>query len=153
MAAEPIVWSAYEYEYRPKSTSWYTVLFVIAGGLSVASFILGNFLFGVLVLIGAFAVALLASKPPLSRELTISQRGITVGKTFMPWSALESFWVEEDRNPPHLLIKQRNFFAPLIVMPVNDVAPRLIQDRLSLYLEEEELQEPLAHRITDWFEW
>jgi hypothetical protein len=148
MSNEAITWSAYEYEYRPKTSNWYTVLFVIAIGLSVTAFILGNFLFGVFVIIAAFAIALMGSKPPLSREFSITQRGISINKTFLAWSALDSFWVEEG-PAPRLLVRRRDFFAPLIVVPIGDISPELIRTRLGQRLEEEEMAEPLSHRIAE----
>ena len=51
-----ISWEVPAYEHRPKTSDWYWALGIIAVSGSVAAFFLGNFLFGVLILVVAYTM-------------------------------------------------------------------------------------------------
>ncbi len=151
---ESITWDAHEYEHRERSENWYVALGIIAIGSAVAAFILGDILFGLFILVAAFAVALLAAKPPAQHSFALTKKGVAVGTKLYPWSTLESFWIDEAQDPPKLLLKSSRFFMPLIVIPLaDDMDPDVIHARLAEQLHEEELNEPLAEKVMDAIGW
>lgn len=145
---EVIRWEAHEYEHHEKSDAWYVALGILAIGGSIASFILGNILFGIFILAAAFAMALFAAKPPSQHSFAITRKGIAIGTRLYPWTTLESFWIIEEHEPAHILLKSSRFFMPLIVIPLaNELDPEMIHERLSEHLHEEELHEPFSDRL------
>lgn len=149
-------WSVREREAGAKNTDWFWALGILALSAAVAAFILHNVLFGILILLGAFLLALYVVKKPRTVKFALTRRGVLVDDELFPYQTLESYWVHiNPHNPedePMLLIKEKAFFAPLIVIPIaDDVAPEDISEILGELLELEELSPPMAHRILELF--
>lgn len=147
----PIAWSAHEYTHYEKTNDWYWTLGIIAIAGAVASVIFHNVLLAFLILLGAFVVAIYASREPELVEFELSSRGVRINKTMYPYRSLESFWVEhhEQHPSPKLLIKSQKMLMPLIIIPLEHMYPEEIRNYLLPYLQEEEHQEPLAHHIME----
>lgn len=149
----PIRWQAYEYEEREKSSDWFWALGIIALASAVASIIFENLLFALLILIGAFTLALFAARKPRLVNFAIERRGIRIDSTLYPYSTLEAFWIshndEEDEHT--LIIRANRLFMPHIVVPINHELVEPIHETLSQVLDEEEMQEPISEKILDYF--
>jgi hypothetical protein len=59
-----IKWETWEYEFVPKSTNWFWTVIIITLGLALASALLSNFLFTVLVVVSGLSLLLLGIKNP-----------------------------------------------------------------------------------------
>lgn len=147
-----VMWEAPEHSHFEKGGDWYWVLWILAIGASVAAFFLGNFLFSILIIVAAGAMTLLAAKRPEIVPFGVMTRGVRCGDKLYPYSNLESYYIDE-QNPegPQLLLKSRKFHMPLIVMPLPEEYLDDIEDLLRDRLPEEELQEPLAHKLLEVF--
>ena len=119
-----ISWKALEYEHKEKHPDWFWSLGVIVLAGAVTAIIFGNILFAILLVVGAFTLALYASRKPEHIHVTLSDRGVIINKRLYPYLTLDSFWVE-------------------------DVSPDEVRDFLLNHLPEEEHEEPLAHRIME----
>ncbi len=151
-----VEWHGYEYEHRVRSTDWFWGVGFFALSSAIAAFILGNVLFGLLVIMAAFVLALLASRGPEISRFVLSERGLTINRQLFPYQTFNSFWItHEDENAvipyttPKLLIRSKKALIPIIVIPLVGVDPELVRRFLLRVLEEEHLQEPLAHHILD----
>ncbi|OHA79769.1 MAG: hypothetical protein A2675_04130 [Candidatus Yonathbacteria bacterium RIFCSPHIGHO2_01_FULL_51_10] len=145
-----ISWEVPAYEHRPKTSDWYWALGIIAVSGSVAAFFLGNFLFGVLILVGAFTMGLHGGKEPPQMHVEIGERGIRIDKVLYPYMSLRSFWITPN-DPPKLIILSKKIFVPHIIVPMEDaIDPLLVHEKLVPFLDEEEQQEPLPYRLMDW---
>jgi hypothetical protein len=143
-------WQAYEYEAQERSKSWFAVLGIVSGGAVIAAFVLKNFLFGVIIIIGALLIALYAMRKPALVTFRITEKGISIDKHFHPYRELEAFWVPEELpHTPRLLIESKRFISPLIVIPIEN--PDEIRQLLKPRLTEREIQEPLVHHLLDYF--
>ena len=147
---EPITWEGYEYEFRQKTPDWYWALGILALAGAVTSAVLGNPLFAVIILVGAFALALFSVKRPAHTAFSVGERGVTIGATLYPFETLEAFWIaHETGGEERLILKSRKFLMPFLVLPLPEAQVSAVSARLEAKLKKEELREPVAHRIME----
>jgi len=70
-----IRWQGYEYDHQEKTSDWFWVLGIVALSSAATAIIFKNILFALLILIGAFTVALFAAKKPNLTHFEINRRG------------------------------------------------------------------------------
>ncbi len=150
MNDEIITWETPEYEQKEKSVDWYIALGVVAVSTATASFLLGNILFAILILLSIFGLAMYSAKTPGILKIELNNRGILVNNTVYSYSTLESFWVEEYDKEPKIIIQSEKALMPYIIIPLGDADPDKVREFLFEYLEEEEHYEPLSHKIMDY---
>lgn len=151
-----ISWSVQEEHSGEKSTDWFWALGILAISAASAAFILRNVLFGILILIASFLLALYVIKKPQTIRYALTKRGIRINEELYPYQTLESYWIHLDaHNPednPLLLVKSKEFFAPLLSIPLaEEVRPEDVADILNDLLELEEHDPPMAHRLLELF--
>jgi hypothetical protein len=147
--SRPLIrWEALEYEYVPKSNNWFWTVGIIFVGLSIASVLLGNFLFAILVLIAGFAVILMGIRRPKKISFSFTVRGLQIEKRLFPYENLKSFWIHFE--PPHkklLTIEPKKFFMPIISVPLGDINPNVVREHLLKFLKEERHEESFIQTI------
>ena len=145
-----IDWQALEYQHRERSGDWFWVVGIIAVSTAITAILFKNFLFGILIIIAAFALILQALRKPRLIQFTINQSAVRASQVTYPFSSLESFWLDEaNPNDIRLLLKSKNLTAMLIAIPLGDTEPQLVKDFLLTYLPEAELHEPLSQKIME----
>jgi hypothetical protein len=149
---QPLKWKALEYVHAEKTPDWYWALGLIAVAGSIAALLFNNVLFAVLILFGAFVLALLASRHPEEISFALTQRGIRVNDTLYPYQTLDSFNVDElsKDHTPKLIVEAKSFFTPTLVIPLIGIDADRVHDFLLDFLPEEEHVEPLSHKIMEW---
>lgn len=147
-----LAWEAPEHHHTEKSNDWYWILGIIAIAGSITSVLLGNVLFGIVIILAAVAVFLISQKEPRIIAFEISSQGVQVDKTLYSYSSIESYGIDES-SPigPHLLLKSKHMFMPLIILPIPDEAVEDIEWMLRAKLTEEHLTEPFSHRLLEFF--
>ena len=97
-------------------------------------------------------MALRAVKPPAVVPFMVGKKGVRVGEKLFTYSNLDSYFIdEEDEKGPQLLLKAKSMYSPLIVMPIPEEYMDDIEDILKERLPEEELYEPLGHKVLEMF--
>lgn len=149
-----LAWSAYEHEHRERSPEWFWTVGIIAVAAALAALILGNALFGVLIIISAFLLALFAAKQPDLVSFEINDKGIRIDKTLYPYRTLDSFSVthqdEENHPAPKLLVQSQKALMPLLVIPLtDDIDTEALHDYLLQFMKEEEHREPISQRLLE----
>ncbi|OHA89571.1 MAG: hypothetical protein A3C70_02325 [Candidatus Zambryskibacteria bacterium RIFCSPHIGHO2_02_FULL_43_14] len=134
-----IEWDAHEYEHKERSPDWFWAVGIIAVSIAIAAIIFGNIILGILILIGAFALSLFASRPPDTLHIIIDEKGITKGKIRYPYSTLESFWIDIEHPHKKIILRSGKIFMPLIIIPLGDEA------------DTEQLHEKLLHSMPEEF--
>ena len=146
-----IKWQAPEYIHTEKGADWYWALSIIGLALIIVSVIMENYLFSILLLISFLAVVLHAQKPPAEINCEINKSGVFIGEKFHSFANLESFKLDtESSDPPRLLIKSRKIFQPLIVLILPNIDPEEVSNYLAYFLTENDLSEPLSHRVMEY---
>jgi hypothetical protein len=147
-----IYWEAPEHNHIEKSGDWFWILGIIAVTGAIVSIIFGNILFSIMILLGATTMALVGSREPRIIPFEVSGRGIRIDKTLYPYATLESFYLDEENHVnPQLILKSRKMFVPLLIMPIPGEYADLIDSTLGERLPEEELEEPLSHKLLEFF--
>lgn len=90
-----IKWQAFEYEHTTKSADWFWIVWIIAIGIAITAYLFNNLLFGIFILISAFSLSIYASRKPDLLNFTLSERGFLIKGKLVPFSAIQSFWVEK----------------------------------------------------------
>lgn len=149
---QAITWEAPEHHHVEKNSDWFWVLGILAACGAVAAVFFGNYLFALVILLAAGTMALRSVKPPRIVPFMVGKKGVRSGERLFPYSALESFCVdEEDERGPQLLLRPKSMYASLVVMPIPEEHVDEIEELLRSRLPEEELREPLGHRILELF--
>ncbi len=152
--SDTIQWEALEHAHRKeKSQDWYWALGLIVVSVAVASILLGNTLFALLIIVASLALGLSAGDTPNKHTYTINTRGVSVDETLYPYKSLEAFWIDETR--PHenvLLLDLQKPLVPHLVIKIPDTVDiNDLQDYLLDYLPEEEMYESASHRLAEMF--
>lgn len=144
-------WSGEEYAHVQRGSDWYWALGIASVCIALISFLLGNALFSVLVLIAAFTIALLARTPPPTVTFEISERGIQVGNTIHRYDEVLSFWVEDhDTDQPTLLLEVSRWGTPHISIPLDEtIEPNYVRAFLAEYADEKPIRESRAHKFLE----
>ena len=145
-----ITWSAPAHLYTEKRPDWYWAVGIITLALAVISFLFGEFITGIFVIVAALTLVLHASKTPHTVTYSITDRGILFDETLYPFVSLDSFWIPHDELPPKLLIKSRKLLMPLIVVYIDEVNPEDVRQVLLRYIAETEHREPLLKKLIEW---
>ena len=148
-----ISWQGYEYVHREKNSDWFWALGIIALSSAITAIIFKNILFALLILIGAFTLALFAAKKPYLIHFEITRRGVSIDDTMYPFVTLESFWIDEDEYGHYtIILKSQRIVMPYIVIPLSELIEfEDVRNVLLTKLEEEELHEPVSHKILEFF--
>jgi len=145
---EKFEWSALEYEYHEKTSDWFWALGIITLALFLSAIFLKSFLFGFLILLAGFSLALFGARKPNNINFKIDVQGIHIGETIYPYENLKSFWV--DYQPPYkkeLIIESQKTFMPHINIMLGEADPVKIREYLLKFLKEEKIEEPLTLTI------
>ncbi|MDP2642101.1 MAG: hypothetical protein Q8P21_02325 [bacterium] len=146
-----IEWDAHEYEHKERSPDWFWAVGIIAISIAIASVIFGNIIFGILVLIGAFALSLFANRPPGTIHIVVDERGVTRAKVRYPYDTLESFWIDTDHPHNKIIIRSKKMFMPLIIVPLGEsVDVEELHENLSQFLAEEYHSLPLVEKMLEY---
>ncbi len=151
MATEALIsWQAPTHLYTEKNSDWYWGVGIVTLALAAVSFMFGEILTGIFIVVAALALVLHASQPPEIVYHEINDRGLVMKDKLYPFLSLDSFWIPHDINPPRLIIKSRKLFMPLIVFYVDEVDPEEIREIMLKYIAETEHREPFLKGVLEW---
>lgn len=98
-----------------KGRAWYTAIVVVAAGGALAAFIVGNILFGLLILLGAFALMLAGSaRSEIEHTYGLSDKGFHAGTKLVTWSNIREFSIKEGA-PPCLVVDTATMLGMLTI--------------------------------------
>jgi hypothetical protein len=144
---EKFSWSAPEYEFKTRSKDWYWTVGIITAALVVTSIIFGNYLFAIILAVGAFTLALFSTREPQIINVSISDKGIRVDKLLYPYPSLKSFGIDEEHHSgPKLFLKPKKL-APLVALPIHSVDIDDLRKYLDSKLDEEIFEDHFMHTI------
>ena len=143
-------WSAPEYHHYQRSTDWFWAVGIITISTTILAFVFGNALFGVLILLSTTILSFYVTRVPGNVDYEINNRGIMVGKDLQPYLTIEAFWIETREGEPKIILKSKKSIMPYIVIPLHDDSVDQVAYVLREFLEEKELQEPIAHKVMEY---
>lgn len=148
--AHAIIWEAPEHRHIEKRSDWFWALGIVTLSGALAAFFFGNFLFAVLIILGGAVMALQAVKHPRIVPFMVGTRGVRAGDRLFTYGSLEAYRIdEEDSYEPQLLLRSKRLWMPLIVIPIPEEYIHEIEAIVRERLPEEDLEEPLAHKLLE----
>lgn len=143
---------AYEHDHVERGSDWFWALGITASATAVTSILFGNVLFAILIIAAAVTLGLLARQAPPVVQFELSDDGVRVGETLHAYEEIIAFWVDDTTDTtPTLLIDTTKFMSPNLVIPIKDADPSLVRAFLSERVPEVPMQEPMAHKILEFF--
>jgi hypothetical protein len=145
-------WSVTTHEHRERTADWYWGLGVLALAGGVAAIFFGNFLFAVIIAIGAVSIGFLAARGPREHRMRIDDRGLVIDGTRYPYSAVHSFWVEHEADNPHLFMTMKGILSSHFSLTLDSEAQGTeVREHLGQHIQEAEqgphVGEQLAHLL------
>lgn len=149
---QPLIeWDAPGHIYTEKNNDWYWAVGIITLTAAALSFILGNVIFGLLIIIGVFALVIHSSRKPAIVHVVINDRGIVINDILYPFLTIESFWIDVHEHPSKVLLKSTKTFMPFISVYIDEVDPDHVREILLNYIAETEHHEPVTQKILERF--
>jgi hypothetical protein len=146
-----IEWDAPEHEHKVRSADWFWAVGITTVSLALVAIILGNIIFGLLILVSAGALALFINKEPNYLHIRISEQGITKDRIHYPYHSLESFWIDTDHPHKKIILRSKKLLMPHIVIPIgDDVDAERVHRVLSRLLPEEYHALPIVERLLEY---
>jgi len=149
---QKLVWSAPEYAHKKKSADWFWALGIISISLAITAFIFKNILFAILIILGAFTLAMFSERKPRQITFEIDKNGIYIGDEEYKWESIESFNIIEKPSGNILILKSEKIFTPYISVPLGEMPPEKIYAFLSEIVPEKEHNEPIIQSLMERFE-
>ncbi|MBI4065914.1 hypothetical protein HY412_01845 [Candidatus Kaiserbacteria bacterium] len=146
-------WEGREYDHNPKSSDWYWSLGIIAVAGTVASALFGNYLFAILIVIAAVALALHAAKEPPLHRFRLMESGIVIGDELHPFERMNSFSVLEDADgklSPMISIKTESWLSPHLIIPLEGVDADKVYDYFLQRVDEDEHHHSFTDLVAAW---
>jgi len=146
-----INWKAAEYSHSEKTTKWFVWVVVVAVGVSVFSFLKGNFFFGAFSLIAGALIIMFARRRPQIFEFTISDKGIYIGKVVaLEYDQVESFAIRSREGYlDEIVLKKKSMINPHLHLPIDSALAKKAREILLEKLPEEEHNESIVDIIFD----
>ncbi len=147
-------WRAPEYRIVEKSTDWYWALGILTAAIAVAAILFGNVLLAVLVLCGAGAIAVVASKRPSEHRFALTEDGIVIDDNLWPYDSVMSFSMVEyldETLPPFLKVTTRSILVPHLSIPLKDVDVDAVYAFMASHTDEEEHRPTVSDYVIELF--
>ncbi|OGZ14045.1 MAG: hypothetical protein A3G11_01455 [Candidatus Lloydbacteria bacterium RIFCSPLOWO2_12_FULL_51_9] len=144
-----IVWRTLEHPFHEKEREWFFSISILAGALAVASLILGNALFGILIVVSTAALFLHVSRVPTPIICEVNKNGIFLEKMRYRFEDLEHFWIDEKKEIPLLHLKTTKALSPHLHVPLRREDVQKIRGFVGKRMKEAEFPEPLAYKIAE----
>ena len=146
-----VEWDAHEYEHKERSSDWFWAVGIVSVSVAIASVILGNIIFAILVLVSVFALSIFTNRPPSTLHVIVDDKGIIRGKVRYPYQTLQSFWIDMDHPHKKIILRSEKLLMPLIIVPLNDeIDEGQLREKLSKVLSEEFHNLPFVERILEY---
>jgi len=136
MTREPITWEALEHVYYEKTRDWYWIVGTIGVTVSILSVIFSNYVFALFLFIATGTIMIHAAHFPSIVKVELQSNGIRVGSTFYPYRELNAFSLNEEHNPPMLVLDSKAFLYPDVRIFIEETSPQMVRDFLLDHLDE-----------------
>jgi hypothetical protein len=144
-------WHAPEHEHKQRSSDWFWALGIITVSIVLVAILFGNIIFGILILVSAFSLALFINKQPEDIQMSINGIGIMKDRTLYPFETLDTFWIDIEHPHKKIILHSKKVLMPLIIIPVaDDMNVDALHEQLSKYIKEEYHSLPLVEKILEY---
>jgi len=138
-----ISWEALEHAYYEKSSDWYWIVGTVGITLAILALVFGNIILSILLIIATGSMLLHGARVPGIIKIELLPKGVRVGNNLYPYSQIKAFSLNEEHDPPILVLDSRALLAPDINVFIEKVTPEEVRDYLLDHLDEK-YHEPSA---------
>ena len=148
-----IEWSALEHQSLSHSADWFWALGILAVASALTAIILGDVLFGLLLIVGGISIAILARKEARTVNFSLHKKGLSINDTLYPVDHLKAFNIlENEYDEALLLIDTPRFMTPDLVIPLAGVDPNKVHDWFTAHeIPQKELRESFSLKLLEFF--
>ncbi len=146
------MWSAYEFDYKEKTSDWYWAVGIIVISIAAASAIYGNLLFALFILMAGLFVLMIAKREPRLIDYELTDKGFLINGQIREHSQFYAFWVTNYKYaPPKLLLQTNKLANPVLIIPIETdyVDAETIRNFLLNYVPEQQIHEPLSIKFME----
>lgn len=152
---ELVGWDVDEHNYYEKSRRWYIAAVVIGLLMLVYSFFSGNFLFAVIIILGALVLVLREGNLPDKVHFSITDEGIVIGNKYYDYDDIKNFSIvyKPRLEVKNLYFEFKNILKHRLSIPLENMNPLPIREILLKYLSEdlERTDQPLSEYLAKLF--
>lgn len=144
-------WHGQQYSFEERGPDWYWALGIVTLAAAVVCVLFGNILLALVIVTGAGALAINASRGNQTHHFAVYEDGVAIDDNLYLYENMRDFAILEfiDPNqPPALSIKTNHILAPHLWIPINDYDPVEIYSYIANHLPEGMHEETLLDRIT-----
>lgn len=125
---EILSWRGQEKEFRPKQPPWYWAVGIASVGIAISAISIGNYLFAGVAILGGFAMMVVGSGRPTRHVYKMTNHGIIVGPTLIPYEKISRFAVRE--SDPYILTIETSTLSGTLGIPLSGVDWRTVRTEL-----------------------
>jgi hypothetical protein len=152
---EVFTWPVPEFEKHDRPKSWYIGGIAIGIIFIIYAIYTSNFLFAVIIIIGALVLIMNDGHEPHKVRFSITDEGLLVGKKFIDFDELKNFSIvyKPRENVKNLYFEYKNSFKYRLSISLLDMNPLPIREYLLKYLTEdlERTDQPLSEGLAKLF--
>ena len=145
-------WIVPEYMQHERPRLWYIAASIIGCILIIFSLFSSNFLFAVIVIIGALIVIIHDGQKPAKVKITITNEGIIIGRNFYGFNGLKNFATVEKKNEniKNLYFERKSATGQRISIPLDGMEIDTIKTTLLKYLplDKERTDIPFSEQLS-----
>lgn len=137
-----LAWIAREFPYHEKSFAWFIGAGVIILSLIIYGLMTDGWTFSMALIIAAAAYYVSHRNPPELVTITVTDKGITIGKNRIEYPAIKYFWITY--NPPvvkRLYLRLASKLATNIAIELDGVDAQDLRQALKKYIKENQTHE------------
>lgn len=146
---QTITWNTSDHHNEPRHSDWYWAVGIIAVALAATAILLGNLVFGVFIIVSAFALISFNFRPDVVIPCEINDREVVIGNNVYPYGNIKAFWIDTDGHRNKLLLHTHKPNRLEVIVDIEDVDTNVIRRSLLLHIEEEKMSEPLSHVLLE----
>ena len=130
-------WTFEAYDRHERGLLWYSISGLIVGLMLVYSIATGNFLFGVLIIIGTAVLFLRHVQEPPELVCAIDAQKIALGSSEYPFDSIKLFWIIKNASDePVLYFQQKQGWHGILSVPVSGQDYEVIREYLRGFIAE-----------------
>ena len=146
-------WDFPEYAQYQRSRSWHIIMTLVLIIAIFYSFLAGNFLFTIFLILFGLIIILHLRHSPIKVEMKIFEDGLMIGSKFYEWTDIKSFrLVYRPSETKRLYLDLKNVLLSDLSVSLEDQNPLEVRNILKEYLEEDlnKGEETLIDRLNRW---
>ncbi|MDP3729489.1 MAG: hypothetical protein Q8R26_01915 [bacterium] len=146
-SGKKVIWSAPEFEYNPKTSTWHIPSLVGAGLIFLLALWQKNLMFGIFIILAEVMFLHWGRQHPKRMTFTLDDDGLSISNIKQyPYEAFQGFHIVE-RHTPELIFKTHNKLNPYVRVLLARDEIKIIKEYLLIHLKEVSYEESSAKHI------